>query len=48
MDFLSLVEKEKEKVSTVLGLIQPDPAQSQRNAPGRARSVDFAQKTLAF
>jgi hypothetical protein len=39
MDFLSLVEKEKEKVSTVLGLIQPDPAQSQRNAPVRAPAV---------
>jgi hypothetical protein len=48
MDYLSLEEKEKEKVSTVLGLVQPDPAQSQRNAPARARGVDFAQKTHAF
>jgi hypothetical protein len=39
MDFLSVVEKEKEKVSTVLGLIQPDPAQSQRNALARAPAV---------
>jgi hypothetical protein len=48
MDLLSLVEKEKENVSTVLGLIPPDPAQSQRNAPARARGVDFAQKALTF
>jgi hypothetical protein len=48
MDFLSLGEKEKEKVSIVLGLIQPDPAQSKRNAPARHRGVEFAQKTLAF
>jgi hypothetical protein len=39
MNFLSLEEKEKEKVSTVLGLIQPDPTQSQRNAPARAPAV---------
>jgi hypothetical protein len=39
MDFLSVVEKEKEKVSTVLGLIQPDPPQSQRNALARAPAV---------
>jgi hypothetical protein len=39
IDFLSLAEKEKEKVSIVMGLIQPDPAQSQRNAPARAPSV---------
>jgi hypothetical protein len=33
MDFQSLVEKEKEKRSTVLGSIQPEPAQYRKNAP---------------
>jgi hypothetical protein len=33
MDFQSLVKKEKEKRSIVLGSIQPDPAQYRQNAP---------------
>jgi hypothetical protein len=36
MDFQSLVEKEKEKRSTVLGSIQPEPAQYRQNAPALA------------
>jgi hypothetical protein len=35
MDFQSLVEKEKEKRSTVLGSIQPEPAQYRQNAHAR-------------
>jgi hypothetical protein len=42
MDFLSLAEKEKGKASTVLGSIQPDPANDTRNASARARAGVFA------
>jgi hypothetical protein len=45
MDFLSLAEKEKEKRSTVLGLIWPETAHDRRK---RARGVGFTQKALAF
>jgi hypothetical protein len=48
MDFLSLVEKEKGKASTILGSIWPEMAHDRRNAPARARSDDFAQRPLAF
>jgi hypothetical protein len=36
MDFLSLVEKEKGKASTVLGSIWPETTHDKRNAPARA------------
>jgi hypothetical protein len=39
MDFLSLVEKEKEKRSTVLGSIWPETAHDRRNAPARALAL---------
>jgi hypothetical protein len=48
MDFQSLVEKEKEKRSTVLGSIQPKPAQYRQNAPARVRGVRFAQRTIVI
>jgi hypothetical protein len=39
MDFQSLVEKEKEKRSTLLGSIQPEPAQYRQNAPARSLAL---------
>jgi hypothetical protein len=36
MDFLSLVEKEKGKASTVVGSIWPETAHDRRNTPALA------------
>jgi hypothetical protein len=48
MDFLSLVEKEKEKEWIVPGLNQPNTAHAQAKRATRARVGGFTQKTSAF
>jgi hypothetical protein len=47
MDFQSLVEKEKEKRSTVLGSIQPEPAQYRQNAPRAPALASLHRDPLA-
>jgi hypothetical protein len=44
MDFQGLVEKEKEKVSIVLGSVWPETAHNRRNAPTRAPALKTLRK----
>jgi hypothetical protein len=44
MDFQSLVEKEKEKRSTVLGSIQPERARYRQNAPARTPATLYLHR----
>jgi hypothetical protein len=44
MDFLSLLEKENEKRSTILGLIWPETAHDRQNAPARVPALMTLRK----
>jgi hypothetical protein len=49
MNFLSLIEKEKEKVWIVMGWNQPDTTHTQaKRAHAHARAIRFTQGTLVI